>query len=32
VLSKLLNLDDASLDALEADGTIASALKNREDV
>jgi crotonobetainyl-CoA:carnitine CoA-transferase CaiB-like acyl-CoA transferase len=32
VLSRLLDLDDASLDALEADGTIASALKSREDV
>jgi crotonobetainyl-CoA:carnitine CoA-transferase CaiB-like acyl-CoA transferase len=31
VLSQLLDLDDASLDALEADGTIASALKSRED-
>jgi crotonobetainyl-CoA:carnitine CoA-transferase CaiB-like acyl-CoA transferase len=30
VLSQLLDLDDASLDALEADGTIASALKSGE--
>jgi crotonobetainyl-CoA:carnitine CoA-transferase CaiB-like acyl-CoA transferase len=28
VLANLLDLDDASLDALEANGTIASALRN----